>query len=163
MTATAAIAKVPAVYHVETDTVLYALQPKQFDVFRLTSVYRRDETPYARHIGCGGAAGGGKSYLARAVLTAVALAWPGSATIIFRGTEKEVETNHVIPFLGEVPVIIDGQPLYRYNGEKMQVQWANGSWTHFGFLRSDRDVFTYLGASYDCEIFDEATTYTEFQ
>ncbi|HKC41771.1 MAG TPA: phage terminase large subunit, partial [Gemmatimonadales bacterium] len=163
MTALAApIAKIPVVIHGETGTCVYALQRKQFEVFRLTPIYWRHGTPGPRFIGCGGSAGGGKSYLTRAVATAVALKWPGSSSIIFRGTENEVEQNHVQKFLLEVPPEIDGVPLYRYNGEKMSLLWANGSRTKFGFLRTDRDVQTYLGAEYDFMDFDEATTYTEF-
>lgn len=157
----APIVKVPVVTHVETGTLLYALQPKQFQVFEQTPVYRGPGGP--RYIGMGGAAGGGKSYLSRAVAAAVAFAWPRSSTIIFRGTEDEIDQNHIQPFLLEVPPEIDGVPIYSYNGEKRTILWGNGSRTKFGFLRNDRDVQTYLGAAYDCMIFDEATTYTFFQ
>ncbi|HYL22482.1 MAG TPA: terminase family protein [Gemmatimonadales bacterium] len=166
MTAVAALPAIPkvvAVRHAETGRVIYALQQKQFEIFSLTPVYRLPQESFPRYIGCGGSAGGGKSYLVRAIASAVALAWPGSSSIIFRGTEKEVETNHVLWFRNEVPEEIDGVPLYRYNGEKMVVDWANGSRTYFGFLRSDPDVFTYQGAAYDCMVFDETTTYSDFQ
>lgn len=164
MTAVAApIVKIPVVWHEETGIVLYALQPKQYEVFKLTPVSREDATePGPRFIACGGSAGGGKSYLTRTVATAVALRWPGSSGIIFRGTENEIEQNHVQKLLLEVPTEIDNVPIYRYNGEKMAMMWANGSRTKFGFLRTEKDVQTYLGAEYDFMAFDESTTYTEF-
>ncbi len=163
MTALAApIIKIPTVLHEETGICLYALQAKQFEVFQLTPIYWAPHTEGPRYIACGGSAGGGKSYLARTVLTAVALGWPGSSAIVFRGTENEIEQNHVQKFLLEVPPEIDGAPLYRYNGEKMALLWDNGSRSKFGFLRTEKDVQTYLGAEYDCMIFDEATTYTDF-
>jgi len=159
----APIAKVPAVVHLDSGRIIYALQARQYEVFQLTPLYRRDDQVYPTHIGNGGAAGGGKSYLTRCVHAGVAIAWPGSSSIIFRGTEREVKTNHVLKFLAEVPQMIGDDLLYKYNGEDMVVNWENGSKTYFGFLRTDQDVFTYLGAEYDLISFDEATTYSEFQ
>jgi hypothetical protein len=157
------IVKIPAVWHHETGRAIYSLQPKQHEVFQLTPLYRHEDESYPTHIGCGGAAGGGKSYLARTIATGVALAWPGSSSIIFRGTEREVKTNHVLKFLAEVPQVIGDELLYKYNGEDMVVNWENGSKTYFGFLRNDQDVFTYLGAEYDLIVFEEDTTYSDFQ
>lgn len=160
---TAPIVKIPVVVIEETGRVLYALQPKQYQVFRLCPVAHPGVTSGPVHIGCGGAAGGGKSWLSDAILTAVALVWPGSSTIIFRGTEKEIKANHVNKMRAQIPEEVDGLELYRYNGEDMVMNWANGSRTYFGFLRHDDDVFTYQGNEYDCIIFEEATHYTEFQ
>lgn len=160
---TSPIVKIPAVVVEETGRVLYALQPKQYEVFSLTPVARHPSDPGPVHIGCGGSAGGGKSWVSDAILTACALAWPGSSAIIFRRTEKEIKTNHVNKIRNQVPEVLDGVPLYSYNGEDMVLNWVNGSKTYFGFLRNDDDVFTYTGAEYDCIIFEEATHYSEFQ
>ncbi len=159
----APIIKTPAVWHHESRHVVYSLQPKQYEVFCLTPLYLLEHERYPTHIGCGGAAGGGKSYLSRTVLAGVALAWPGSTGIIFRSTEKEIKQNHVLKFLAEVPSIIGDEVLYKYNGEDMVINWENGSKTYFGFLRNDQDVFTYLGAEYDVMVFEEDTTYSDFQ
>lgn len=140
--------------------VLYALQPKQLEAWSLTPfVPKAPGVPQVEHIGYGGAAGGGKSYLARAVLAGAALLWPGSSAIIFRKTEKQVLENHVNKFRQEVPDVVDGQRLYSWVGDKSMFNWENGSKTYFGYLRLDGDEFNYQGNDYDLMIFEEATHY----
>jgi phage terminase large subunit len=145
------------------DRVLYALQPKQLEAFDLTPLAREPDEPYPEHIGYGGAAGGGKSYFARAVATAAALMWPGSRSIIFRRTEGEVKENHVKDFRTEVPDEIEGVRIYGWNGDDLEASWYNGSTTRFGYLKTDDDVFRYQGPAYDLIIFEEATHYSWFQ
>lgn len=133
---------------------LYALQPKQVVTYRKTPLFKG--TPSAKHIGYGGAAGGGKSYLARATAAGVAHKWPGSTSIIFRKTRDEVIENHVKPFREEVP-----GALYDLNMQRLEVYWkATGSYTLFGYLGREDHVYRYQGNSYDCMIFEEATHYT---
>lgn len=148
----------PVVWLEESGQVLYALQPKQLEAFNLTPV--ADPNSQLEHIGYGGAAGSGKSHLARAVITAVALNWPGSTSIIFRKTEREVTENHVNKIFGELPKKIDGRKLYSWNGEEMCMTWFNGSRTYFGYLRAEDDVYRYQGPEYDCMVFEEATHYS---
>lgn len=143
--------------------VLYALQPKQLECFDLTPLSREPDEPYPEHIGYGGAAGGGKSHLARATAVAAAFQWPGSRTIIFRRTEGEVKENHVTKFRSEVPDVIDGVRMYGWNGDDLCATWENGSRTYFGYLKVDDDVFRYQGPEYDIMIFEEATHYSDFQ
>lgn len=142
--------------------LLYALQPKQYQVYCQTPL-KRPTGPYHQHLGCGGAAGGGKSYLSRSILTNVALHWPGSSAIIFRRTEGEIKANHVNKFRAEVPDELDGRRLYTWNGADLVATWFNGSRTYFGYLRQDDDVYTYQGPEYDVMIFEEATQYSDFQ
>lgn len=138
--------------------VLYGLQPKQYECFRATPVGRKNDDPLYRHIGYGGAAGSGKSYMARAVASAVALRWPGSTGIIFRRTFDELRENHIVKFLAEVPTF--GNRLYRFNKQEKAIYWFNGSRTLFGYLQREDDVFKYQGPEYDLEIFEEATHYS---
>lgn len=151
----------PIVWFEDTGEVLYALQPKQHAAYMLTPVGRGPGVKGPEHIGYGGAAGGGKSHLSRCTLVSVALNWPGSTSILFRKTEREVKENHVNKFRAEVPEMMpDGQRLYTWNGEEMCAIWFNGSRTYFGYLRLEEDVFRYQGPEYDCMIFEEATHYT---
>lgn len=139
--------------------VLYELQPRQMECYNLTPLI--DPSPnYPRNIGYGGAAGGGKSHLARAVACSVALAWPGSRTIIFRLTEDEVIDNHVSYFQEEVPEVLpDGSRLYKYRQDRMIATFENKSLIYFGYLKDFKDVKQYQGNAYDCMIFEEATHY----
>lgn len=140
--------------------MLYALQPKQMECFKLTPLYRGPDAPYCEHIAYGGAAGGGKSYLSRAVCVAAAFKWPGSTTIIFRETEGMVMQNHVNKLRAEVKEIDDGHRLYSWNGEEMCIKWFNGSRTYFGYLRHEEDIFNYQGPEYDIMVFEEGTKYS---
>lgn len=140
---------------------LYRLQPKQLEAFQLTPLARRPDDPYPRHIGYGGAAGGGKSYLARAVGTTASLQWPGSTGVIFRETKDDVIKNHVNKFKDEVPEKLpDGRQLYSYNGEQMCATFVNGSRIYFSFLKEFDDVRRHHGNEYDWMIFEESTHYT---
>lgn len=142
---------------------VYDLQPRQAECLKLTPLVREAWESGPVHIGYGGAAGGGKSYLARAVATFAALHWPGSTGIIFRRTFPEVRDNHIVTFRSEVPDTIDGQRVYKYLAQDKAIEWSNGSRTLFGYLEQDDDVYRYQGAAYDLMIFEEATHYSWFQ
>jgi phage terminase large subunit len=144
--------------------VIYALQPKQFEFYCLTPLYREFGPT---NLGYGGAAGGAKSHTARAIAVAVALFWPGSTSIIFRRTEKEVKENHLYKFLEEVPreVELNGkrQRLYSYNGSDLAFTFLNGSRIILGHLRHEEDVFKYQGPAFDLMIFEESTHFSAKQ
>jgi phage terminase large subunit len=138
------------------DRPLYALQPRQLDVWRLTPLFRKPPgTPQPKFIGYGGAAGGGKSHLARAVAAGVALRWPGSVSLLVRRTQPELYRNHVAKLQEEVP---ESLAVYRTRPVS-ELRWANGSRTVLGYLRSFADVTRYQGDEYDCMIFEESTHY----
>lgn len=143
--------------------LVYGLQPKQKEAWDLTPLAREDGEFYPKHIGYGGAAGGGKSHLARAVAVAAAMRWPGCTGIIFRKTKPEVKTNHVIKFKMEVPQRFPdprhGEKIWDYSGEDMCATFFNNSRIYFGYLNREDDLLRYQGAEYDFMIFEEATHY----
>ncbi len=143
--------------------VHYSLQPRQHEAFQLTplTVPPPDKGDYPQHIGYGGAAGGGKSYLARAVGTAACMMWPGCTGIIFRKTKPELRENHVVKYLAELPDY-EGR-FYKFNKNDYIAEFANGSRFLFGYLRHDDDVYRYQGPEYDFMLFEEATHQTWFQ
>lgn len=143
--------------------VIYALQPRQFECYQQTPLFAGIKAK--RHIGYGGSAGGGKSYLARGVATAAAHLWPGSTGIIFRRTEGEVIENHVNKLREEVPNTFRDEAgqertFYNWNGQQMVATWWNGSRTYFGYLKQESDVFRYQGPEFDWMCFEEATHYS---
>lgn len=142
---------------------IYDLQPRQVACLQKTPLARDPWQEGPTRIGYGGAAGGGKSYLARAVAAIAALKWPGSTGIIFRRTYPEVRDNHIVKLRAEVPEVLDGRRLYTYSAQDKAVQWANGSRTLFGFLERDEHVYRYQGSEYDLMVFEEATHYSWFQ
>jgi phage terminase large subunit len=157
------IIKTPVVELPGLAKIIYALQPKQYEAYKLTPLYLHKWEPYPSHLGYGGASFGGKSLFARCVLAATALRWPGSTSILFRKTEREVVANHVNKFRSEFPSIIEGRQFYKYNANDLLIHWFNESRTYFGYLRNDDDVFTYQGPEYDVMVFEEATHYSHFQ
>ncbi len=142
------------------ERVLYALQPKQVEAYNLTPLARPKGEDGPIHIGFGGAAGGGKSYLARVIATSVAFSWPGSSTLIYRETKDDVKKNHVERFKLEVPQYFEGRKLWSY--ADMCLTWFNGSKTYFGYLQHENDVHRAQGPAFDCMIFEESTFYTWF-
>jgi phage terminase large subunit len=133
---------------------IYSLQQRQLEVWKLTPLVRkRGHQP--KHLGYGGAAGGGKSHLARAVATGVAMMWPGSVTALFRSTRPELWRNHITKFLLELP-----DHLYEYRARESELHWFNGSRTVLGYIRGEHDLTRYQGDEYDCMIFEEATHYS---
>lgn len=137
------------------DKPIYYLQRRQMEVWRLTPLVRdRTKKVQPTRIGYGGAAGGGKSHLARAVATGVAMSWPGSVTLFLRRTRPELWRNHITKFFLELP-----QELYTYRGRESELHWKNGSRTVLGYIRGEQDLTRYQGDEYDCMIFEEATHY----
>lgn len=148
--------------------IVYGLQPKQMEAFRLTPLHR-ERGPYPRHIGYGGAAGGGKSHLARAVAVYAAFAWPGSTGVIFRETKDQVKKNHINKLFEEVPREINGRKVWDWNGTDLCATFyvpdpddpsvVYQSRILFSYLRYDEDKFAHQGVEYDYMIFEEATHY----
>lgn len=106
----------------------------------------------------GGAAGGGKSRWARAVLVEFCMSFPGVRAILFRRTFADLERSVVEPLLNEIP-----RELGRYNASKHQWRFVNGSILELGHLQKKTDQEKYQGAEYQMICFEEATHFTEEQ
>ena len=118
----------------------------------------------ATQIFYGGAAGGGKSRAIRAEALALCLANPGLEAYLFRRTNKELEDNHIRPFMKEVPQILpNGEKLYVYSTEKKRLQFQNGSAVNFCYCENENDVTRYQGAEMHVLLVDEASHLTEYQ
>lgn len=111
----------------------------------------------ARHVGYGGARGGGKSWALRRKMVLRRLKYPGSSGLLLRRTYPELYENHVIPLRQEL------QGVARYNQERHEFIFPNGSRLVLGYCDSEADVFRYQGQEYDDIGLEEATRFTEFQ
>lgn len=109
----------------------------------------------ARHLGYGGARGGGKSWGVRAKATKNCLQYKKYSALILRRTYPELETNHIKPLLE----LLDG--IATYNDGKKLFTFKNGSTIRLGYCDSDKDVRRYQGQEYDGIFFDEATQFKE--
>lgn len=133
--------------------VIYGLQARQMECLDMSPLSPAHDG-VMEHIGYGGAAGGGKSHLARAVAAMVATRYPGSRSIIFRESYPEVMKNHAEKMQEEVPL-----GMGRFNRSEKAFRWNNGSITYFGYLEGPNDVWRYHGTDYDCMVFEESTRY----
>ena len=104
-----------------------------------------------KHVGYGGARGGGKSWVVRIKATLLALRWPGIKILIVRRTFRELDNNHIQPMLE----LLHG--IARYNRQDKRFAFPNGSTISFGYCDSDGDLGQYQGAEYDVIFLDEAT------
>ena len=109
-----------------------------------------------RHLGYGGARGGGKSWAVRVKAILLCLKWKGIKVLVVRKTYKELTNNHIIPLQQMLP-----SSVAKYNKTEKVFTFFNGSTIWFGYCANDSDLDQYQGAEYDVIFFDEATQLKE--
>ena len=110
---------------------------------------------HAKHIGYGGARGGGKSWAVRDKAKRLCLRFPGIKVLIVRRTYPELVNNHINQLRDELNGIA------RYNKSEKVFTFPNGSTIKFGYCNADKDLDQYQGAEYDVIFLDEATQLQE--
>ena len=110
-----------------------------------------------RHIGYGGARGGGKSWAVRTLCVILAGTYPGLKILLLRRTLPELYENHVRPLME----ILNG--VAEYNEGKKLFKFPNGSIIKLGYCDAEKDVYQYQGQEYDVVCLEEATHFTESQ
>ena len=110
-----------------------------------------------KHIGFGGARGGGKSWAVRTKAKLLALRYPGIKILIVRRTYPELINNHINILRGELLGIA------RYNDKDKVFKFANGSTINFTYCAKDSDLDRLQGIELDVIFLDEATQLTEHQ
>ncbi len=85
--------------------LIYQLSEKQQEAMWCLGLdpYRDPPPVVVDELGFGGAAGGGKSALERAVCVTLAQKWPGSYGAIFRRQETQLKRTHIKMFKQELP------------------------------------------------------------
>ena len=110
-----------------------------------------------KHVGFGGARGGGKSWAVRTKAKLLALRWPGIKLLIVRRTMPELMNNHVNILRQELVGIAV------YNDKEKALRFGNGSSIHFMYCAKDGDLDRLQGVEYDVIFLDEATQLSEYQ
>lgn len=108
-----------------------------------------------KHVGFGGARGGGKSWAVRAKSKMLSVRYPGIKILIVRRTYPELVNNHINFLQGELNGIA------KYNKTDKAFTFCNGSTIKFGYCNGDNDLLQYQGAEYDVIFLDEATQLQE--
>lgn len=130
--------------------------------FKLYAPQQRALITPAKEILYGGAAGGGKSYLARVASIVYSLEIPGLITYLFRRTFKEVLANHVHTpggYLEMLKGLIDAGDV-DYSKSDYSFTFYNGSRIQLAHSQYENDIFTHQGAQIGFLIIDEATHFT---
>lgn len=107
-------------------------------------------TATERHIGYGGARGGGKSWAVRTKAMLLALRYGGIKILILRRSYRELLNNHV----GFLRAQLHG--IARYNSTDKVFFFPNGSTIALGYCATDSDLDQYQGAEFDVLFIDEA-------
>lgn len=116
-----------------------------------------------KHIGYGGARGGGKSWVVRVKAILLCLKYPGIKLIIIRRTYPELINNHIRP-LREMFVASGLMPEYvKYNDKEKRYTFFNRSTITFMYCSRDSDLDRLQGTEWDCIFLDEATQLSEYQ
>lgn len=114
-------------------------------------------TSVKKHIGYGGARGGGKSWALRVKFSLLALKYANLKLLLLRRTFTELETNHILPLQSEL------KGLATYKETKRKFIFNNGSVLKLGHCKAESDMFIFQGQEYDVIGFEEATLFTEAQ
>ena len=105
-----------------------------------------------KHVGYGGARGGGKSHIVRDKSKRLCLRYPGIKILIVRRTMPELRANHINVLKTEIPLSIA-----RYNQQERTFFWSNGSTIKFDYCDNDGHLMHFQGTEYDIIFIDEAT------
>ncbi len=115
-----------------------------------------------KHVGFGGARGGGKSWVVRDKAKRLGLRYgrpnpnkQGIKILIVRRTFPELVNNHITFLQTELHGIA------RYNESKKVFTFFNGATIKFGYCNNDKDLDQYQGAEFDVIFLDEATQLKE--
>ena len=115
-----------------------------------------------RHVGFGGARGGGKSFAVRLKATILCLMYAGIKVMIVRRTYPELLANHVKP-LKELLKVGTEDEIAKYNTANKEMKFLNGSEILFRYCDAEKDVDRYQGTEVDILFLDEATQLSEEQ
>lgn len=114
-------------------------------------------TANTKHVGFGGARGGGKSWSVQTKSELLALRYDGIKILIVRRTYPELINNHIETMRKALLGIA------RYNSQDKVLKFRNGSTINFMYCANDKDLDRLQGTEYDVIFIDEATQLSEYQ
>ncbi len=109
----------------------------------------------AKHVGFGGARGGGKSWGVQSKASLLCVNYAGIKCLIVRETYQELLNNHINTLVAKLHGIA------KYNKTEKTFTFYNGSTIKMGYCASDSDLNQYQGAEYDVIFLEEATNLRE--
>lgn len=133
------------------------LTPKQMTVLDLIIQGAANEILY------GGAAGGGKSHLLRALAIIWSVQVPNLQVFLFRRKVKDLVATHMRGPTS-FPVLLkeyEDDKLCRINQSNNYIEFENGSIISLNHCQHEADLTNFLSAEFHVLLIDEATTFTE--
>lgn len=127
----------------------------RIDLSQISDKQYKFLTTSCKHVGFGGARGGGKSWSVRTKAKILAATYKGIKILIVRRTFPELVNNHINQLREELFGIA------KYNKTEKVFTFPNGSTIKFGYCNADKDLDQYQGAEYDVIFLDEATQLQE--
>ena len=127
------------------------------------SVLKAIQENEAEEILYGGAAGGGKSWLLRALAIIWAIQVPGVQIFLFRRKVKDLVATHMRG-PSSFPVLLkefEEDKLCKINNSNNYIEFDNGSIISLNHLQHPSDLNNYLSAEIHILLLDEATTFEE--
>lgn len=119
--------------------------PKQIEFFKAR----------AKHIGYGGARGGGKSWAGRRKAVMLCMRYDALRGLLLRRTMPQLRNNHIIPLREEL------HGYAAYNQDERAFLFPNKSRLNLGYCDNDGDLLQFQGQEFDFIIFEEATQFSE--
>ncbi len=117
------------------------------------------EMPGARKL-IGGAAGFGKSDLARKGAYRLAMTLPGLSVLLLRKTNPELERTHIRAMRREEYELGgESRSVFRWMEQAKECRFQNGSVIECGYMDDDSAVQKFLSSEYDLIIPEEAVQY----
>ena len=117
----------------------------------------------SKHVGFGGARGGGKSWAVRVKASLLCLKHPGIKCMIIRKTYPELQENHIIPMCQMLNCYAPDKKdrIATYNDSKKHITFPNGSRILFRYCDNEKDAERFQGTEVDVLFIDEATHQSE--
>lgn len=111
----------------------------------------------------GGAAGGGKSHVLRAVAILCACEIPGVQVYLFRRQFPDLKKNHLEGPNGFRRLLADMvlRNLVKFRNDETELRFWNGSVIYLCHCQNEADVYKYQGAEIHVLLIDELTLFTE--
>lgn len=117
----------------------------------------------AQEILYGGAAGPGKSWLARLVAITCCMAVPGFQMFIFRRTRPDLYLSHYVGKNNFHEMLADMILAKQVTISNLEIKFANGSKIHGCHCEHEKDVYNYKSVEMHGRIMEETTEFTPFQ
>src|SRR5579862_772742 len=118
------------------------------------------DTP-ATEVLYGGAAGGGKSFLMRAIAILWCASIPGLQCYLFRRLRDDLIKNHIEGPKGLRSLLAPWAAAGLAQIVEDEIRFWNGSKIYLCHCKDEKDRFKYLGAEIHLLLIDELTTFTE--